>query len=478
MGFKDNRQFLAALEKAGELVRIKQEVNCDLEVAAIARRSVELNAEAVLFENIKDYKGLAVFAEPLESVRRINIAMGLPPDTPIRDVIAEFERRIEHPIKPVVVKNAPCKKNVVIGDDVDLFSIPVPYCHDGDGGRYIGTWAISVTKDPNSDWINWGMHRVMVHDRKHCCTGFRVTSDTGRIYIDEFHRKRRPMPHAVVIGADPLSMYAGATNFPAGESEVDYAGALNQEPVELVKCETIDLLVPAHAEMVIEGEILPDKYVQEGPFGEAIGYRRGTWEGPAFRVKAITYRDNPIHTFACMGVPGSGTQWGYTVNQPVLYKKLLKSAGIPITDVSFGIMGANSLVVGVKRGYGNIATQVKHVIAAGSEGMFLTIVVDEDVDVFDYNEVLLALGTKCHPVRGIRVIEHDIVSPWIPFVTGEERKYGMGPSVLFDCTYPRHWSKERGEVPPRMSFKDEDCYPSGVREKVIKMWRDYGFKKG
>jgi 4-hydroxy-3-polyprenylbenzoate decarboxylase len=163
MAFKDNRQFIAALEATGDAVRIEQEVDWDLEAGAIVRRTCELGGPAPLFEKIKDYPpGYRIFGASLASLRRWVVALGLNPGTSLKDIQAEYQRRVDHPIKPVMVKDAPCKHNIILGDKVDVFRFPAPMIHEGDGGRYIGTWHMIVAKDLDSDWTNWAMHRLMV----------------------------------------------------------------------------------------------------------------------------------------------------------------------------------------------------------------------------------------------------------------------------------------------------------------------------
>ncbi|MDO8637536.1 MAG: UbiD family decarboxylase, partial [Dehalococcoidia bacterium] len=305
MSFKDNREFVKALQKTGDAIVVRTEVDWDLEAGAITRRVCETGGPAPLFEKIKDYPaGYRILGAPLANYRRLAVAMDMSPDSTLKTIQEQYEQRIEHPIKPRLVKDGPCKENIVRGKDVDLFQFAIPMVHEGDGGRYIGTWHININKDPDSDWTNWGMYRLMAHNHTDMADFFATHQHQGLIYFRKYQPRGLPMPFAVAIGADPLSSLVAGTAFKKGENEVDFAGALAREPIELVKCETNDLQVPAHAEIILEGEVLPGTNLPEGPFGEYPGYRfPERRSSPIFRVNCITYRNDPIMTLSCVGFP-------------------------------------------------------------------------------------------------------------------------------------------------------------------------------
>jgi 4-hydroxy-3-polyprenylbenzoate decarboxylase len=481
MAFKDNREFIEALERSGDVVRIRQEVSWDLEAGAIMRRSNELRGPAVFCEKIKDYpKGYRIFGIPLSTKRRIAIAMGIAPDTPLPTLQEEYASRLRNRIKPVVVEEAPCKENVILGDQVDLYNFPAPMIHDGDGGRYIGSWHMIVSQDPDSEWSNWGMYRLMIAGRRHLAGLCEPNTHLWRIrenWAARFGREVN-MPISIAIGADPLSSLVSATRFGL-KSEADYAGALRQEPVELIRCETNDLLVPAYAEIVLEGELLAETRIAEGPFGEFPGYRSAPREPRvAYQINAITHRNDPILTMSCMGIPVDDSQMIGAFVRGIAYKTLLKRAGIPVTNVYVPPEVADFMViVGVKTAYceySNIASKVENLIAASPTMASKVIVVDEDVDVFNLGEVLHAFATKCHPTRGIRLTDREVAGTNLaPYLSPEERKWLKGARALFDCTWPLEWPRETA-VPPKMSFNE--AYPKEVKEKVLQNWTSYGFK--
>ena len=168
MAFRDHRDFFAVLEKEGELLRIGQEVDWDLEVGAIGRRVYEMEGPCLLFEKIKDYqKGFRISNGTTGTWSRVALAMGLSKKTSVREIYRVYEEKLEKKIPPRIVKkeDAPCKENIMIGDDIDLYKFPSPMIHEGDGGRYIGTWDLVVCNDPETGWTNWGMYRFMVHTK-------------------------------------------------------------------------------------------------------------------------------------------------------------------------------------------------------------------------------------------------------------------------------------------------------------------------
>ena len=194
---QDFRSFLAATRASGDLVAIDQEVDWDQELAGIGRLSCERNGPAFLFNNVKDYAPQwRVATNPIATWRRMAIAFGLPADAPVPRLYETYAARESRPVPPVVVKDGPCKEVVIPGERADLFELPVPMVHEGDGGRYVGTWDLVVSKDAKSDWVNWGMYRFMIHNER-LMTGFpRPTSHLGKMLLDGYVPNGRAMPIA------------------------------------------------------------------------------------------------------------------------------------------------------------------------------------------------------------------------------------------------------------------------------------------
>lgn len=477
MAYKDIREFCQAMAITGDLVNVKKEVDWDLEAAAITRRSTEQLGPAVMFEKVKDYpEGYRILGAQQATYRRVAMSLGLPPDTPIPEIYKEYEVRDQHPIKPVIVKTGPCKENIMKGDDIDVMKFPAPYIHDGDGGRYLGTWDVIITRDPETGWNNWGMYRFMVHNG-HVLTGDPTfTSHFALTMRNKYMPQNKRMPVAIVSGADPLCHMVATAGYGIGVDEVDYAGALRKSPVELVKAETSDLLVPANAEIVVEGEILPDAIGTEGPFGEYPGYRTGKARtGVVCLIKAITYRSSPILTMISLGIPVDDSSVSAALTASLAIKRRMKRHEIPVTDVYCPAEGVTHLVVvGVEKGGIKMAQQIKDIITARRAAVNKVVVVDKDVDVFDMKQVIHALSVKCHPVRGI--VSNEIAAgkanELTPCYSREEREHKKGGAVVFDCTWPPEWPKDT--LPIKSSFND--IYPKEIQDKVLKNWKDYGLK--
>jgi len=475
MIFKDLRQFIDALERTGDLVRIKQEVDWDLEAAAITARSCEIQGPAPFFERLKDYpEGGRLFGAPLATYRRLAIALGFDPNISVKELMTEYERRIKRPVKPIIVKDGPCNENRMLGTDVDLYRFPAPMVHNGDGGRYVGTWHIVVTKDPDSEWINWGMYRLMIHNKRNLVGLLMPFQHLGSILYSKYIPKRLPMPFAVVLGASPLCSLVAGVSFKKGESEVDYAGGLSQEPIQLIKCETNDLLVPAYAEIVIEGEILPNVKLPEGPFGEFPGYRTGGSNlSPALQVKAITYRNNPI---ICMCTEGIGItdRIGPSIAGAIEIKNRLLRHGINVVDVHMPPeMMSLVAVVSVKAKQANIASKIMDVVHKHRTLVPKIIIVDEDIDIFNLAEVAHAFATRCHPSRGTTISPEREGWTLFPYLSPQERAERKVTGVIYDCTWPPDWTRER-DIPVRLSFGQS--FPKELQDKVISKWNSYGFK--
>lgn len=221
------------------MLRIKQEVDWDREVGAIGRRAYEKEGPCLLFEKIKDYpEGFRISNGTTGTWSRLALSMGLPKKAPVREIYKTYEEGSEKRIPPRIIKkeNAPCKENILTGDDVDLYRFPSPMIHEGDGGRYIGTWDVVVSKDPETEWTNWGMYRFMVHT-KDWLTGWpQSTSQLAFMFNKRYLPKNQPMPVALVIGTDPISHIIATAPLRLQESEAEYVGGLRGEPVDLVPC--------------------------------------------------------------------------------------------------------------------------------------------------------------------------------------------------------------------------------------------------
>src|SRR4030042_3765769 len=268
MPAKDLRTWIAKLEAAGELKRVKAKVDWDGEISQISKKVFMQHGPALLFENIKGHENTLstkLFTGGLATEARWNIMLDLPKDTPVSETIRALKDRVRKPVAPVRIKTGPVKENIIKGKDIDLFQLPVPKWHPLDGGRYINTFYGAVTKDPETGIDNVGTYRGPILSKNKIGSLLVPMKDWGILY-GKYQEKGKPMPVAFVYGWDP-SLLAVAGR-PHRGFEYDLAGAIMQEPVKLVKCEMSDIEVPASAEIVIEGTISPDPgtYEMEGPF--------------------------------------------------------------------------------------------------------------------------------------------------------------------------------------------------------------------
>lgn len=484
MAFKDIREYIAALEEHGELQRIKKEVDCNLEAGAIMRLTNEKKLPSPFFEKIKGYSSdFRIFGSPINSYRKLAIAMGLSPDTPLQELVRIYHESKKKLIKPVLVdkSKAPCKENIDLGDQIDLSKFPAPMLHEGDGGRYLCSWFCTITKDPDTGHVNWGMYRYMINSKDTLVGVIRPAAHMGYHFYRKYKPRRMPMPCAMAIAPEPVSGFIASSRVGIDISEPEMAGAIRQEPVELVKCETIDLEVPASSEIVIEGVISPTETAPEGPFGEYTGYSSQPRQPrPLFKVTAVTYRNNPILTASCVGTPTDEYHIaGCFAKGQEIYDKL-RIEGIPVVGVIFPPQCISSLcIVSVRTRESNVPNLPAQVASLiwGTEvaaNLPYIMVVDEDVDVFNMDEVMHALVTKCHPWRNIRKVEHGTTSPFHPFLNAYEREHRVGSKAYFDCTWPLEWDPVK-EVPQKVSFKT--MYPSGLQDYILKSWEAYGFEK-
>ncbi len=273
--YKDLREWLALVEEFGQLKKVSG-AHWDLEVGSVLELICEKykHPPAILFENIPGYpKEHRILAAELESVDRLALTTGLPPGLGSLEFVQNWRQKVRQiqPIEPHVVANGPILENVKTGEEISVLQFPVPRWHELDGGRYIGTADLVITRDPEENWVNVGTYRSMVHDEK--TLGLYISPGKhGRIHRDKHHEKGKSCPVVICFGQDPLLFIAASTDVPYGMNEFAYAGGIRGEPVPVVLGPRTGFAIPADAEIAIEGEIFPGERREEGPFGEWTGY--------------------------------------------------------------------------------------------------------------------------------------------------------------------------------------------------------------
>jgi len=486
------REYLRELQQIGELVEVNHEVEWNLEIGAIIRRSYELHAPAPLFSNIKGIeKGIRVLGAPGGVSRqpglylaRVALSLGLRPEATGKEIVEALVAARKAPgIQPKRVDSGPCKQNVWIGDDVDLLRFPTPLIHSGDGGRYFGTWATVVAQTPDKSWTNWGIARVMLLDRNRMTGIVHPLQHLGMIF-GMWKAIGQDMPFAIFQGGPPFAPFVSGMPLPAHMSEVDYMGGYFGKPVEVVRCETVDLEVPATSEIVVEGHLSISETADEGPMGEYAGY---LWPGPGtkrpvYKVTAVTYRNDPILPVVAAGEPIEEDHTAQGLPSAAELLAEFRENGIPATLAWVPFESAQHwMVVTVPRDWrnltGNTAEELcrrigTHMFEKSKYGAVIpkVLVMNDDIDATNTAEVVWAFATRCHPGSGEIHFNKESTSPLVAFLETSEKTAGSTCKVVYNCLPPEDWGDR---LPLRTAFAHN--YPKELQEKVIANWTSYGF---
>ncbi len=454
MGYKDLREWLVQVNEIGEL---KRATGIDLreDVGRIAEISASTEeAPALLLDEFEGYeKGYRILLNPFGTLRRIALSFGFPSKIADRTELLEyFKKHIEKVdlIPPRYVDNGPIFENVLVGDEVDLLRFPAPKWHPGDGGAYIGTGSIVITRDPEEGWVNVATYRNMLHDAK--SIGFYISpGHHGKAHRDKYFSRGEACPVAVAFGMDPLLFAAAMTEIPWGVSEYDWVGGWRNEAVEVIRGPVTGLPIPAHAEIVIEGFSLPDMKRFEGPFGEWSGYyASGGSEEPYIEAQALYYRNEPI----LLGVPPQRPPYDADKARQYVKSALLVQGltrqGIPgITNAWCYSQGGCRLfvVVSIKQMYHGHSRQVGHAAYASTvanlNGRYV-VVVDDDIDVTDINDVMWAVLTRSDPATSIDIVTRATATSLDPRIPPADRTAGLfyNSRAIIDATKPYEWKDE------------------------------------
>jgi 4-hydroxy-3-polyprenylbenzoate decarboxylase len=431
--FKDLREFIDKAEAMGE-VKVIEGADYESEIGVLTELLAGTpNPPLLVFDKIKGYPaGFRVASNLFTSHRRTALGLDLPVNGTKMELVKAMRQKIEagiKPIPPVEVKTGPVKENIDIGDKVDLWKFPTPKWHERDGGRYIGTGTIGITRDPEEGWVNFGTYRVQVHD-KSTVTLSMNPGHHGDMIRRKYWAKGKNCPIAIACGQDPALFAAGAwEHVPWGESEYDFTGGLRGAPVEVTRGVTTDLPIPATAEIVIEGELVPPEVETrtEGPFGEWWGYLSGTRIFPACHVKSVLYRNNPI----IQGNPPSVLPSVWTLG-----RHIQKAASL-WAELDRHIPGVKGVwmmeeasmhampIISLKQQYGGHAKQAA-LIAAGCGvtgwASRIILVVDDDIDPSNISEVIWALATRIDPDNSIDIIRDCWTSQSDPMYSPEHKR--------------------------------------------------------
>lgn len=482
MAYNDLREFVGALEKAGELKRVALEVDPYLEITEFADRSVKNGGPAFLFENPKGSK-VPLLVNAFASMKRMEIALGVGNVDEIANRISEFlELRMPQGLInklkmlpklaevgsffPKIVSSGPCKE-VIKHENFSLKDYPVLHCWPQDGGPFI-TLPLVFSKNPATGKRNCGMYRMQVYDER--TTGMHwQTHKQGA----EHHRRmiaegKKRMDIAVAIGSDPATMYSAILPLPPDLDEMMIAGFLRGKPVEMVKCETSDIEVPANAEIVLEGYLELGESRSEGPFGDHTGFYSLEEDYPVFHVTCITQRKNPIYATTIVGPPPMEDFYmGKAIER--IFLPLMRLQLPEVRDICMPAEGIfhNLILISIRKSYPGHARKVMHAIWGLGQAMFskCIVVVDEDVDVQNVSEVAWKALNNIDPERDIQFVMGPVDS-----LDHASRLLNYGSKMGVDAT--KKWPQEgfTRRWPDVIKMTPE------VQKRVDELWKKAGIK--
>ncbi len=479
MAFRDLREFISFLESRGQLKRIKTEVDPILEVTEITDRISKQHGPALLFENPKG-SNIPILMNAFGSYERMSWALDvnkldevpkrlaelLPdgePDTFWQKISALFKLKNIADYKPKEVKIAPCQE-VVLTDNFSLDDLPVLKCWPQDGGKFI-TLPLVITKDADSGRQNLGMYRMQVFDSKTTGMHWHAHHDGAHNYR-KYQKKGEPIEVAVALGGDPATIYSATAPLPPNIEELFFAGLIRRQAVEVVKAKTVDLMVPANAEIILEGYVDPEETRWEGPFGDHTGYYSLADYYPVFHVNCITMREKPIYPATIVGKPPMEDCYMGKATERI-FLPVLKAALPEIKDLNLPLEGVfhNCAIVSIKKSYPAHAYKVMSALWGLGQMMFtkMIIVVDEHVDVQNMSEVLWKVFNNVDPGRDIMVVKGPLDA-----LDHSSNMAKFGSKMGIDAT--RKWPEE-GHT---REWPDDIEMDVDTKLLVDKKWKEYG----
>jgi UbiD family decarboxylase len=437
VSYKDFRGFLEILKQRGQLVRIEEEVFPEPDIRAASRAASDIpNGPAVYFEKIRGY-AQPVVTNVHGSFANQALMLGVEKNTSLLEQFFELNRRWQaFPIKPIKVTHAPLKEKVIDGSDLNLFKVmPLFKVNKWDGGCYIAKGCV-VSRDIEDEKIqNVGLYRLQVKNENTLGIQALPFHDIG-IHILKAEKQNKPLPVAITIGNDPIVSFIASTPLKYEENEYDMIGALRGEPAEIIHADTVDLEVPAGAEYVLEGEVIPRVRKLEGPFGEFIGSYSAIRMMCEIKIKRITHRENPIFEGLYIGTPRTETDYLVYLNTSVPLYQQIKESLPEVVSVNAGFAHGVGTIISTKSRLGGWGKVVAFRLLSTPHGLAyakIIIIVDETVDPFNLDQVMLALATRVSPDKDVVVIPNCAGMPLDPSCTPVP---GMHAKLIIDATTP------------------------------------------
>ncbi|RFU25136.1 hypothetical protein B7463_g11198, partial [Scytalidium lignicola] len=487
------RSFVQALREDDDLAEIDIEVSANLEAAAITRYASEAKSKAPLFNNISNtYKGLfRIFGAPTglrsndsEKYGRLARHVGLPKTAGLREVtdkvnLAEGVKSIP----PVIVATGFCKENKIFGEDIDLNKIPCPKLHNLDGGKYLQTYGIHILQSPDGKWTNWAIARAMVYDKTRLVGTAVGPQDIARLSRMWKAVGKDEIPWALALGAPPAAVVVSGMPLPAGVSEGEYISTVIGSAIEVVKCETNDIFVPANSEIVLEGTMSSTNFLPEGPFGEMHGYTfPESGSGLVFTVKAITYRNDAILPICVPGRAADETQVLSGIVYGARILQVCKKHDLPVKNVAipeeaqavWAVVQVDTTRIRAENTNAkDLCERIGRTIFAEKCGIpfHRIFVVGEDIDPFKFKDVMWVFSTRCRPGVDEFTFDDAIAYPLVPFI-----KYGLGDKtkggkVVSNCMLPMEYT-----TGPSWEVADfHHAYPKDIQDKVLSQLKMMGY---
>ena len=482
MGFKNLGEFLKALREEGELVEVKAPVDPVLEVTEIYDRIVKKEGPALLFTNVRGSSmplAINIFGsqkrmsmalgvrDTAEIAQRIHSFLDLKPPQGLFEKLAMIPKLSElNAIIPKSVKHAPCQEKIILaGEGKMLDQLPLIQCWPKDGGKFI-TFPLVVTQDPETNRRNLGLYRMHVYDDRTTGMHWQIHKDGAEHFRKLRKGGKGRLPVACVIGADPATMFAAACPLPSGMDELMLAGFLRKKSVELVKCKTIDLEVPAEAEIVLEGYVEEGEMRLEGPFGDHTGFYSRAKDFPVFHITCMTHRKDPVYVTTVVGrAPMEDCYMGKAIER--IFLPMIQKPFPEITDIHLPWEGAfhNCLIVSIKKSYPEQGKKIIHGIWGLGQMMFskMIVVLDDDTNIQDLKEVSWRVLNNMDPKRDIVFGE----GPLDELDHAAAKDFG-GSKIGIDATRKNEAEGMERPWPEDIVMTDE------IKRRVETRWREYG----
>lgn len=451
---KDIRSWIDQLDGAGLLARISKPVDPRTQMGALLWQSRE---RALFFDRLRGFEGWRCLGQAPGTVLMAPLAFDCHRD----EMVPEFVRRVQRPGATKVLSSGPVKERIAIGQEVDLTKLPIHQCGIRDGGPYISA-GLMITKDPDTGARNMSFHRLQLKGPRK--TGVLLYPRHNWMNFQKYESQGKGMPTAVMIGHHPMYYFAAATTTDYGIDELTIASSLLKEEVELVQCETVDLEVPAHAEIILEGEILPNVREEEGPFSEFQDYYlAGAGNNPVFQVNAVTMRGDPIFKNIQNGAEVEGCVYHKVPMSAQILRRLRNVGGSPDVKNVLVLPGIFGVVVQMNpKAYGEARNVLMAALSSEYQHPKVAIAVDEDVDIFNYGDILWAISTRVNPEEDIVTIPGSRIHAMDPSCRevgrpGAPGWHRVGGKVIIDATKPP-------ECDPERRFEFERLSPMGGGE--------------